>query len=102
MQFGDVNVEIGEDHVATVRFGRPPNNFFDVPMIRSLGDAFDALEDDPDARAILLCSEGRHFCAGAESCAVAGLSCCSSRRLRARSKASMTPLTPFLGSSLFT
>ena len=66
MQFGDVKVEIGEDHVATVQFGKPPNNFFDVPMIRSLGDAFDALEQDSNARAILLCSEGRHFCAGAD------------------------------------
>src|SRR3954451_11607108 len=66
MQFGDVHVEIGEDHVATVQFGKPPNNFFDVPMIRSIGDAFDALEEDPNARAILLCSEGRHFCAGAD------------------------------------
>ena len=66
MQVGDVTVEIGADHVAAVRFGRPPNNFFDVPMIRSLGDAFEALESDPAARAILLCSDGRHFCAGAD------------------------------------
>lgn len=61
----DVTVAV-EDHVATVEFHRPPNNFFDVPLIQALVKAVFALDDDPDCRAILLCSEGKNFCAGAD------------------------------------
>src|SRR5579859_295897 len=66
MLFGDVEVDIGDDHVATVRFHRPPNNFFDVALVRSLADAIEALDGDTHCRAIVLCSDGRHFCAGAD------------------------------------
>jgi 2-(1,2-epoxy-1,2-dihydrophenyl)acetyl-CoA isomerase len=62
----DVSVEVGDDHVATVEIHRPPANFFDVRLIRRLGDVFSSFDDDPDVRAIVLCSEGRHFCAGAD------------------------------------
>jgi enoyl-CoA hydratase/carnithine racemase len=61
----DVTVAV-EDHVATVEFHRPPNNFFDVPLIQELVKAVFALDDDPDCRAIVLCSEGKNFCAGAD------------------------------------
>jgi 2-(1,2-epoxy-1,2-dihydrophenyl)acetyl-CoA isomerase len=61
----DVTVAV-EDYVATVEFHRPPNNFFDVPLIQSLVKAVFALDDDPDCRAIVLCSEGKNFCAGAD------------------------------------
>src|SRR3989442_2548733 len=60
----DVTVAV-EDNIATVEFHRPPNNFFDVELIRSLVDAVFALDDDPACRAIVLCSEGKNFCAGA-------------------------------------
>jgi len=63
--FGDVTVEIGDDFVATVRIHRPPNNYFDVDLIRSLADAYQALDADDACRAIVLGSEGKHFCAGA-------------------------------------
>ena len=63
--YGEVTMEKGDDHVATVEFHRPPNNFFDVDLVRSLGDALEDLESDLDVRAVLLCSEGKHFCAGA-------------------------------------
>ena len=53
------------DHVATVEIHRPPNNFFDFDLIREIADTYERLDDDPDCRAIVLCSEGRHFCAGA-------------------------------------
>src|SRR6476620_7489483 len=61
----DVTVAV-EDYVATVEFHRPPNNFFDVPLIQALVKAVFALDDDPDCRAIVLCSEGKNFCAGAD------------------------------------
>ncbi len=62
---GDVAVSV-EGFVATVEIRRPPSNFFDVDLIRSLADAFRGLDDEAEARAIVLCSEGRHFCAGAD------------------------------------
>lgn len=63
--FGDVRVEIGEQHVATVEIRRGPNNFFDIGLIAQIADAFEALDADPRCRAIVLCAEGKHFCAGA-------------------------------------
>jgi 2-(1,2-epoxy-1,2-dihydrophenyl)acetyl-CoA isomerase len=62
---GDVTVEVGSDHVAIVEFHRPPENYFDVALIRELADAFESLQRDGSCRAIVLCSEGKHFCAGA-------------------------------------
>src|SRR5882724_10129265 len=64
--FGDVTVELRDDLVATAEIGRPPNNFFDVPLIAALADAYEWLAGEPGARAIVLCSAGRHFCAGAD------------------------------------
>ena len=45
MQYGDVAVT-RQGHVAILEIQRPPNNFFDVALINSLGDAFDALDAD--------------------------------------------------------
>lgn len=65
--YGDVEVSVDEaTFVATVEVRRPPNNFFDVDLIRSLADAYEALDADAACRAIVLCSEGKHFCAGAD------------------------------------
>jgi 2-(1,2-epoxy-1,2-dihydrophenyl)acetyl-CoA isomerase len=60
-----LTVRVGEDHVAIVEFDRPPQNHFDVELITALADAYMTLDEDPACRAILLCSAGRHFCAGA-------------------------------------
>src|SRR4029450_4220811 len=65
-RFGDVSVTIGDDFVATIELHRPPNNFFDLALIRSLAEAYEAADGRGDARAILLCAEGRHFCAGVD------------------------------------
>ncbi len=62
---GDVQVTEAGGHVALVEIQRAPNNFFDVDLIRDLSDLFDALDDDDDVRAIVLASQGKHFCAGA-------------------------------------
>lgn len=64
-EFGDVTIEIGEDFVAVAEIHRPPNNFFDRDLVGSLADAFESLDHNPHCRAIVLCSEGKHFCAGA-------------------------------------
>jgi len=64
-RFGDVTVTLDGSYVATVEMHRPPENFFEVEVVRSLADAYEALDAEPDCRAILLCAEGKHFCAGA-------------------------------------
>ena len=64
-QYGDVTVTLGDDFVAIVELHRPPDNYFDLTLIRSLADAYQALDADPRCRAIVLCAEGKHFCAGA-------------------------------------
>lgn len=63
--FGDLHVGLGSDHVALAEIRRGPNNFFDRQMIESLCDAFEALQAGGACRAIVLASEGKHFCAGA-------------------------------------
>jgi enoyl-CoA hydratase/carnithine racemase len=54
-----------DNHVAVVEIRRPPYNFFDIPMIAGIAEAFESLDLDPDCRAIVLCSQGTAFCAGA-------------------------------------
>jgi enoyl-CoA hydratase/carnithine racemase len=62
----DVTVVIDQAHVATVEIHRPPANYFDAALIRGLGDAYEQLDASASCRAIVLCSEGKHFCAGAD------------------------------------
>jgi enoyl-CoA hydratase/carnithine racemase len=64
--FGDVAVDVHEDYVAVAEIGRPPDNYFDVDLISSLADAYEWADTEAGARAILLCSAGKHFCAGAD------------------------------------
>jgi 2-(1,2-epoxy-1,2-dihydrophenyl)acetyl-CoA isomerase len=63
--FGDVRAWVSDDRVATTEITRPPDNFFDVELIASLADAYSWL-DEAGARAVVLCSQGKHFCAGAD------------------------------------
>jgi enoyl-CoA hydratase/carnithine racemase len=62
--FNDIGVE-KSGHVALVELRRPPNNFFDVALIREIADAFEALDADADCRALVLAAQGKSFCAGA-------------------------------------
>lgn len=61
----DVTVELAR-HVAVVEMHRPPNNFFDAALIKGIADAYERLGNDIQCRAIVLCAEGKHFCAGAD------------------------------------
>jgi len=63
---GGVAATVGDHHVATVELRRPPNNFFDVAMIRRIADLYDALAAERDVRVIVLGASGKHFCAGAD------------------------------------
>jgi enoyl-CoA hydratase/carnithine racemase len=61
----DVVVERADDGVALIEIRRPPNNFFDQALIAAIADALDELAAG-DGRAVVLASEGKHFCAGAD------------------------------------
>lgn len=63
-RFGDIAVET-TGHVAVLEIQRPPNNFFDVDLIDAMGDAFEAMDEDANVRALVLAADGKHFCAGA-------------------------------------
>jgi len=60
----DVTVDL-TDLVAVVEIHRPPHNYFDPDLIGDIADAIDRLATDTDCRAVVLCSEGKNFCAGA-------------------------------------
>jgi 2-(1,2-epoxy-1,2-dihydrophenyl)acetyl-CoA isomerase len=64
--FGDVRARLSDDWVGTAEITRPPDNFFDVELIASLADVYAWLDEQAGARAVVLCSEGKHFCAGAD------------------------------------
>ncbi len=62
----DTDISVTRDgYVTTVEIQRPPANFFDHSLIRQIADAFDAADEDGDCRALVLASQGKHFCAGA-------------------------------------
>jgi enoyl-CoA hydratase/carnithine racemase len=52
--------------VATMELRRPPHNFFDIPLIQHLADAFEEIEADRRCHAIVLAAQGKSFCAGAD------------------------------------
>lgn len=64
LKHGDVSVHL-QDHIALIEIHRPPHNYFDAQLMKDLADAFEAMDDDHNCRAIVLASEGRSFCAGA-------------------------------------
>jgi enoyl-CoA hydratase/carnithine racemase len=61
----EVSIRQAGEHVALVEFSRPPHNYFDGALIGAIADAYEQLERDGSCRAIVLCSEGKNFCAGA-------------------------------------
>ena len=63
-KFKDISVSI-KQHLAYVEINRPPNNFFDADLIQQIADAYESLDEEDECRVILLKSEGKNFCAGA-------------------------------------
>ena len=55
--YQDVQVTF-EGPVATVEMCKPPHNFFTIPLIRALADAFEDLETDRRCHAIVLAAQG--------------------------------------------
>jgi enoyl-CoA hydratase/carnithine racemase len=52
--------------IATIEVRRGPNNFVDTDMVGEIADALEVYDRNPGVRAIVLCAEGKHFCAGAD------------------------------------
>jgi len=55
-----------EGHVATVVIDRAPHNHVNAALIHALADVLDELDADADVRAVVLATEGRVFCGGAD------------------------------------
>ena len=64
-KFKDIEVTFEDNFVAVVEIQRPPHNFFDISLINQIADAYEALDENPDCRAIVLAAQGKNFCAGA-------------------------------------
>jgi len=63
-KFTDIGIEkIG--HVTTIEIRRPPFNFFDISLVNQIADALTEIDNDPNARAVVLAAQGKAFCAGA-------------------------------------
>jgi len=64
-RIGDIHIT-RDGHVATVTINRPPNNSVSVDLMRDLADALEGLDKEPEMRAVVLATEGKVFCAGAD------------------------------------
>lgn len=59
-----------EGKVGIVEVTRGPHNFFDEESLRDIGAALVELDAKDEVRSVVLCAEGRNFCAGADLRAV--------------------------------
>lgn len=55
-----------KNHTAYIKINRPPNNYFDASLIENIADILDILDKEIICRSIILYSEGKNFCAGAD------------------------------------
>ena len=55
-----------DEHVWTVTIRRPPHNFVSVESLGRLADELERLDAEPQCRAVVLASDGKSFCAGAD------------------------------------
>ena len=62
--FEDISVQV-KGNLAYVEIQRPPNNFFDYLLIEQIADAYEELDDATECRVVILSSQGKNFCAGA-------------------------------------
>ena len=73
MNYEEVIVEIGQNHVAEVTLYRPEHlNTFSSTMAGELYDALTKLDDEKDVRVIMLKGAGKAFCAGIDVTELAG------------------------------
>lgn len=71
-----------EGHVGFITFGNPPHNFATVGLLQSIAGELEAMDNNPSIRAIVLSSEGKVFCAGADLVSPNGFGASGSDPLR--------------------
>ena len=54
------------ENTAFIKINRPPNNYFDAELIEQIANILEAMDKDKNCRSVILHSEGKHFCAGAD------------------------------------
>jgi 2-(1,2-epoxy-1,2-dihydrophenyl)acetyl-CoA isomerase len=59
-----VQTTVGADGVGIATFGEPPNNYLNIWLLTAINNALAGLAAREDCRALILRSEGKHFCAG--------------------------------------
>lgn len=63
-----------QNHIARVTLNRPEKrNAMNVDMLKKLSTSFQAFDNDPDVRVIVIKGKGKSFCAGMELADLAGL-----------------------------
>ena len=55
-----------QDHIGTIRFSCPPYNHVSVELLQAMAAQILALDEVDDCRVVILRSEGKVFCAGAD------------------------------------
>jgi enoyl-CoA hydratase/carnithine racemase len=63
--YKDIGVSL-TGHVGQIELRRPPHNYFDNALINQIADALEAFDREAACRAVVLCAQGRSFCAGAD------------------------------------
>jgi len=54
-----------KSYTAYIKINRPPHNYFDSHLISQIADFLEEMDKNDDCRSIILYSEGKNFCAGA-------------------------------------
>ncbi|BBY80229.1 enoyl-CoA hydratase/isomerase family protein [Mycolicibacterium pulveris] len=62
----DLGVEVRADGIGVLEIRRPPHNFFDADLIEAIAATAHELSQSGDVRALVLASDGKNFCAGAD------------------------------------
>lgn len=60
-----VSVEI-TNHIGLVKFSNPPLNFINMDLLNELVTSLKQLDENSECRVVVLASEGKTFCAGAD------------------------------------
>jgi enoyl-CoA hydratase/carnithine racemase len=63
--YKDIGVDKQPNFVGIIEMRRPPHNFFDMSLIQQIATAMEEFDKDDGVRAVVLCAEGKSFCAGA-------------------------------------
>ncbi len=58
-------IQSGKPFVAALELVNPPFNYVNTELLREYADLLDAFDQDPQVRSVVLTSQGRVFCAGA-------------------------------------